>query len=692
MQGKQLFRMTLCGLAASVFSCLAASAPVGAPQSMASPTLLAQAAQSSVTQPVASTPTAQPNSNAQIWNLKNADIRAVIQTVSVLTGKNFIIDPSIHGNVTLVSQKPMTPDEMYQVFLSMLELMHYAAVPSGNITKIVPAMDANALSRQVATATQPGVGDEIVVRVVPVNHVSATELVPVLRPLMSQSSSITAYLPSNALILAGGASNIERLVEVIHQMDAVDTSQIHVVHLEHANAKKIVDIIHSLQSGTASQGGVNNATIVADDDNNSILINANLANQMLMENLIHELDQKGSASDNTTVIRLNYLSAKKFAPILAKVAQGLSASDDKSTGKTVGASDDTSAISVQAEDNNNAVIIHAPKALMDGLKDVVRKLDVRPQEVLVEAVIVKVDENLLSKLGIVWGTSDGNATTSGTTTTASASLASDNTFALKANHGVGFLPDGNLIALLHALKTNGATDVLSTPSVVVLNNDKATISDGQNIGVADRSYQGADATTTGNPAQNTVTPFNQIARQDVALSLNVTPHISPNSMIRMELDQRDDSVAAGSENSSTDNPTLNISKITTSVLVKSGSILVLGGLMSHNQEKTVQKLPILGNLPLIGHLFRYNTNTASKSSLMVFIRPVIMSKQNAQLQTMNRYSYIRHQEIDLATNGIKQVESKPLLPPLDKTPAASLPKPVSTVDLPIPSATKETVH
>lgn len=692
MQGKQLFRITLCGLAASVFSCLAASQPVGMPRAIASPAILAAATQSSpIIQPAA--PIAKEvNSNAQVWNLKNADIRAVIQTVSVLTGKNFIIDPSVHGNVTLVSQKPMTPDEMYQVFLSMLQLMHYAAVSSGNITKIVPAMDANALSRQVATVTQPGVGDEVVVRVVPVNHVSATELVPVLRPLMTQSSSITAYLPSNALILAGDASNIQRLVEVIHQMDAVDTSQIHVVHLKHANAKKIVDIIHSLQSGTVSQGGVNNATIVADDDNNSILINANMANQMLMENLIHELDQKSASSDNTTVIRLNYLSAKKFAPILAKVATGMNASDAKSSGKTADTDDDSSTISVQAEENNNAVIIHAPKALLDGLVAVVHRLDVRPQEVLVEAVIVKVDENLLSKLGIVWGTSDGNASTSGTTTTASASLASDNTFALKANHGVGFLPDGNLIALLHALKTNGATDVLSTPSVVVLNNDKATISDGQNIGVADRSYQGASATTTGNPAQNSVTPFNQISRQDVALSLNVTPHISPNSMIRMELEQRDDTVAASNSDAGTDNPTLNISKIATSVLVKSGSILVLGGLMSHNQEKTVEKLPVLGSLPLIGHLFRYDSNTASKSSLMVFIRPVIMTGQNAQLQTMNRYSYIRHQEIDLATNGLKQVESKPLLPPLSKDPAATLPKPVSTIQLPLPNATTESVH
>src|SRR3990167_9293294 len=329
MSLRRLTQRVMCVLVAMTVSVLAAPQPPTPP-------------------PIQSAPVA--TSGEQVWNLKNADIRAVIQTISILTGKNFIVDPRVRGTVTLVSQKPMSSDELYQVFLSMLQLLQYVAIPSGNIIKIVPAMDANALSRQFATKARPGSGDEIIVRVVPINHVSATELVPVLRPLMSQSGSVTAYLPSNALILAGTASNIKRLVNIIHQMDVVNANQITVMHLHYANAKKVVSIIKALQSGAASQGVASNATLAADEENNSILISANMANQLSMKNLIRELDQQGAGGDDTKVITLNYLSAKKLAPILTKVAQGMNVSEAKATGKAAvtTTSDSGSNVSVQA--------------------------------------------------------------------------------------------------------------------------------------------------------------------------------------------------------------------------------------------------------------------------------------------------------------------------------------------------------
>ncbi|EKD92355.1 MAG: General secretion pathway protein D, partial [uncultured bacterium] len=342
-----------------------------------------------------------------MWNLKNADIRAVIQTIAVLTGKSFIVDPRVQGNVTLISQKPMTPDELYQVFLSMLQILQFAAVPSGNVIKVVPAMNAAALSRQIATNANPGSGDEIVVRVVPVNHVSATELVPVLRPLMSQSGSVTAYMPSNALILAGSASNITRLIKVIRSMDMVNSNQVTVVHLNYANAKNVVSVIQSLQSARRASGGTSNTALAADSDENSILVSANTTNTLIIENLIRQLDRKGSGADDTRVVSLNYLSAKKLAPILAKIAEGINAS--AKTAKGNAASDDSQTndnISVQAESNTNAIIMHASIGVLNGLTSVIRRLDRRPQEVLVEAIIVKVDENLLNKLGIVWGTAN----------------------------------------------------------------------------------------------------------------------------------------------------------------------------------------------------------------------------------------------------------------------------------------------
>lgn len=639
------------------------------------------------------TTTSEPK--GQVWNLKNADIRAVIQTISVLTGKSFLVDPRVQGRVTLISHTPMIPRELYQVFLSMLKSLNFSAVTAGNVIKIVPAEDGVMMSRTVANANNPGTGDEIVVRVVPIEHVSATQLVPVLRPLMSQSATVTAYMPSNSLILAGTASNIKRLMTLIHQMDDANRNQVSVVPLHYADAKKVVSVIQSLQDTARSQGRVANMSLAADEDNNSILISASLANQLMVKNLIKQLDKKGQGGFDTKVIKLNYLTAKKFAPILAKVASGISAeaSEAKGGGKDVLASSTASKVSIQSEDNTNAIIMRGPKPELASLVRVINRLDSRPQEVLVEAIIVRVDENVLDQLGIVWGTTstDSNGNTTGTQgaqgsdgTQGSAS----NTFGVTVgSHGVGLLPGTNLTALIHLLKSNGETDVLSTPSVVVLNNQKAEITDGQNVGLANRSYQGVSPNT--NESGNTVTQaFNTVKRTDVALSLQVTPHVSPNNMIRMALNQQDNTIAQeGGENG--DNPTLNVSKIKTSVLVKSGDVLVLGGLIDNEQAKTKQKLPILGDLPLIGHLFRYNTHQLTKKSLMVFIRPIVMTNGVAKRQTMHRYQFVRQQQIEGQTERLRKSENLSLLPRIKGLPLGpKLPEPVNRIALPIPRSTQ----
>jgi general secretion pathway protein D len=641
------------------------------------------------------------NTGAQIWNLKNADIRAVIQTISILTGKNFVIDPRVQGNITLVSQKPMTPDEMYQVFLSMLQLLQFSAIPSGDVIKIVPSNEANAMTRQIATEDSPGTGEEVVVRVVPVQRVSATELVPVLRPLMPQSGSISAYLPTNSLILAGTASSITRLMAVIEQMDNENANQVSVIHLRYANAKKVVSVIHALKSGNP-QSGTMNVTLVADEEDNSILVNANATNQMLTRQLVKQLDLPGAGGDDTKVVPLNYLSAKKMAPILSKIAGGMDAASSGgivSTGGAAGgaakgaldAASNSGSASIQAEEDNNALIMHAPKAILSSLMRVIHQLDVRPQEVLVEAIIVKVDENLLNQLGIEWGSPNGplgSAISSTTGSTGLASIGADGAFSFKVGkNGVGLLPDGNMMALLHALKSNTSTDVLSTPSIVVLNNDKAKIDDGQNVGVANRSYQNTPPPAGATP--EITNAYNTIERQDVTLSLEVTPHVSPNSMIRLDLLQKDDTIASTS-NADPDNPTLNTSKIKTSVLVKSGDILVLGGLITNEQDKTENKLPILGNIPVLGHLFRYNTHKLDKMSLMVFIRPVVMSKGTDKIQTTNRYGYVRHQQIEMETESVNDYAKMNMLPQLGKRPSVNLPSiPVPTSSLPPPTKTGE---
>lgn len=673
MLGRQLVRFISCASAAIISTCFAVAQPVQISQVPTNP------------QPSSPVNVVQPTQSAQMWNLKDADIRAVIQTISILTGKNFIVDPRVNGKVTLMSQKPMTPDEMYQVFLSMLQLLQYAAIPSGDVIKIVPAMDANAMSSQLATHANPGQGDEIVVRVVPINHVSATELVSVLRPLMTQSGSVTAYLPSNTLILAGTAGNIERLVRIIHQMDSVSSSQISIVHLRYASAQKVVSVIQKLQNGNTSQGNTGHVILAADDEDNTILVNANETNQVLMRNLIHQIDQKGASLDETRVVILNYLTAKKIAPVLAKIAEGISATQSGGKGKAAPATggaatgDENNSISIQSEDNNNAIIMHGSAKMLDNLTRVIHRLDGRPQEVLVEAIIVQVDESLLNKLGIVWGVPD-NSTTGAAA--GSATITKHNIFPFRANpRGIGLLPSGNLTALLHLFKSSGSSDVLSTPSIVVLNNQKASIDDGKNVGMANQSYS-----STVVPATNSIiTPSQQIERRDVTLSLDVTPHVSPNNMIRLALKQQNDALEIGAGTGGVDNPTIDTSKIVTSVLVKSGDILVLGGLINNTQQKTVEKVPILGDLPLLGHLFRYNSHQLEKKSLMVFIRPVIMSKESAIHQTLHRYAYVRQQQINMETEHPPQIKIR-TLPSLAK-PTVQLPQPVSTFQLPMPSTT-----
>lgn len=593
----------------------------------------------------------------QTWNLKDADIRAVIQTVSILTGKNFIIDPRVKGKVTFISQEPMTVPEIYQAFLSMLQVLGYAAVPSGRLTKIIPLVDAKGYGGILATQGHPAQGDQVVVRVIPINHVSASQLVPVIRSMMQPWGMVSAYMPSNSLILVESAANLSRLIAIVSRMDSQNASLTSVVQLRHANAKSLVSILQSLQSGSRSEGRIVNIAMAADEQSNSILLNGNLQNITRMKYLIRKLD-KPIAGSNTLVIHLNYLDAKKLAPVLSKVATGENSEKVKGKSVALGAP----GISVQAEENNNAVILHGSAGVLRSLRKVIRQLDVRPSQVLVEAIIVKVDQTLLNQLGIVWGTvdNDGDSTSVGASTgsnTGGSALSAPNVFAMKVSHGVGFISGGSLGALIHALNSHTSSDILATPSIVVLNNKEALISDGKNIGLVNRQYSSTVAGTN-----NEITPFNTIQRQDVTLSLKVTPQISPNRIIRLKIEQQNNTIDPSSTGD-IENPILDVSKITTNVLVRSGDILVLGGLINNTHVVGQQKIPILGDIPLLGRLFRYNSHQLEKQNLMVFIKPVILNDRlRADRQTRYRYHYMREQELGLQSGRQLHKTDRSILP------------------------------
>ena len=545
----------------------------------------------------------------RLWNLQNADIYSVIEAVSRETQKNFIVDPKVQGNITIVSSQPIDSKGVYQVFLSALQVLGYSAVPYGDMIKIVPDVNAKQMGTPIATNRRPGKGDENVVRIIPVKHVSAIQLVPILRPLMSNFSKISSYNPTNSLIMAGHAKNINRLAKIIRRVDQPDSDTIEIITLQHTNATKITEVLKQLQSADKINGKLTNISIVADDQSNSILLSGNRNERLRMRVIISQLDTAGPQG-NTEVIYLNYLKAKDLAPTLSKIALSAYTNNSvhSSSTRRRNGSSNAKEVSVQAEPNSNAIIVSAPPSLMSTIKNVVHDLDVQPSQVLVEAVIAQVTETQSKDLGIAWGSlpksSSGN-----------------NSVASNFQSGVGIIQAGSIQAVITALSGHGSADILSTPSITVLDNHKAKISVGKDVSVQNRVYAATTDTT-----DNSTTPFATFSYKKVALELNVTPQISPNNSVQLDIKQTNDTLQNPTDVSTT--PTINTNNIETSVRVNSGDILVLGGLISHDLERTDSKIPILGDIPFIGKLFTTKNANTEKKNLMVFLKPIILRDNN----------------------------------------------------------------
>ena len=467
-------------------------------------------------------------------------------------------------------------------------------------------------------------------------------------------------------------------------MDNPNTNETSIVTLQHANAVNIVNTLTNLENSDRALGKIDNFSIAADKVSNSILISGNMQNISMLESLIHQIDEQTNVNSMTDaqVIYLNYLSAKKLAPILTKLLTQ-PATGSNPNGIPQEAPD---SISIQPEpDNDNALLVEAPRHIMSQIINIVKSLDTKPQQVLVEAIIVKLDESLLNQLGVIWGSA--NSSGQSTVTTGGAVSSTDNTAALQLTGGIGFIAGGNLQALAAALYNHGSTNVLSTPTIVVLNGQKATISDGQNIGLVNRQYDNSNASNpnavTGN--QDAGVPFNTIERTDVTLSLTVTPEISPNNMLRLTIKQEDDNVDTSSNPAGSDgNPVIDTSKINTNVLVRSGDILVLGGLTDHSASRTISKIPILGSIPLLGHLFTFDNHSVDKAELMVFLKPVILSNSViSRDETISRYHQARAQQLHAQAEINLSPNDGPILPNVPQA------HPAPIQELPLPASTKQ---
>lgn len=574
-------------------------------------------------------------------NLKDADINVLIETVSELTGKNFIVDPRVKARVTVISARPMSTQEIYQVFLSVLQVHGYATVEVGEITKILPDVTAKQGPGQVVTKTIKG--DELVTRIIQLNHIAATQVVPILRPLIPQQGHLAAYPQTNVIIISDRGANINRLESIIARIDQPNVQDIEVIHLQHASASEVVAILNRLKLGMSEAAqSPNNLTLAADDRTNSILLSGEDQQKVRVRGLIAHLDTPIEGTGNTRVIYLHYADAEAIAPIL----QGVSNMEAGETGSSAGTD-----INIQADKTNNAIIITAPPAQFESLRRVIDKLDVRRAQVLVEAIIAEVSTDLSKDLGVEGFIRPNGDNENGITlsTINPASIASE-TAGLTI--GADNFTSGTRWGLLvRALESDTTTNILSTPTLVTLDNEEAEIVVAQNVPFVTGSY----STETGG-----TDPFQTIERHDVGLKLKITPQINEGNSIQLKIEQESSSI---SESTVASDIITNERRISTSVMIDDREILVLGGLTQDDYRETLSKTPLLGDLPMLGNLFRSSSRSKVKQNLMVFIRPVILRNSvNASLATESKYEFLRARQLEAQTSERGTPRNKHMIP------------------------------
>lgn len=593
---------------------------------------------------------------SRLWNLQDADILSIINEVSLETGKNFVVDPRVTGKITLISSKPIKPKEVYDVFLSVLSLLGYSAIPNGNVIKIVPNMESPEYATRVATQASPGKGDEVVVRVIPLENISANQLIPILRPMLPQWSNISAYTPGNVLILVGRAANLERIVQVINSVDKTADNNIEIVPLRRASASQLANVLNNLQNATKATGEAVPVSIAPDERSNSILLSGNKSARLKMKLLIAQLDNPCAGTQgNTEVIYLRYLQAKNFAPILGKIAQNMMGKDTKdvsvtTTQPSMGLAAVTSTkrepentTNIQAEPTTNSLIITASPSMMTALNSIVAKLDIRPAQVLVEGVIVELNQDDLANFGIQWG-----------------ALTTKETLAFPPGPGfqqygegvVSIIPNMQIQAILSMLRNINNVNILSTPSVVVLDNHKALLDIGQDVPTRTGEY----ATTQ----QGSVAPFNTFSYKKVTLTLEVIPQINLGNSVRLSVKLKNDSLQ-NPDNPGL-NPLINTSEVRNSVIVNSCDVLVLGGLIRNTLTEGVDKIPLLSDIPIAGNLFKHKTRKLEKRNLVIFLKPIILhNEQDAMAITHTKYDLTRNAQIawpeDLSNPGKQKREN-----------------------------------
>ncbi len=615
--------------------------------------------------------TAQQTAQQQVTvNLTDMEINQLINMVSEVTHKTFIVDPRVKGKVTVISNSPIDREQLYEVFLSILSVHGFAAVPSGAVIKIVPESMAKTEDTPVLSPPGSFKGDSIITQVVQLKHVSAPQLIPLLRPLIHQEGHLVAYPNNNTLIMSDRANTVNRVLEIIARIDHPNSREIEIVVLEHASAPEVVRTLSTLEQQTAttagSTGGVTSLpNLVADERTNSILIGGDSDSRLRLRTLIAHLDLPVKSVGNTQVIYLNYAQASN----LVNVLKGVSDTMVQTEGQKTPALKEEVKTNIQADASTNSLVITATPNVLQNLRNVIRQLDVRRAQVLVEAIIAEVATDKIRELGVQWlfyganGTHPGgfsNFDNSGNQiidlATNAYQLSQSNAASLPkitagAALGLGSFGSGalNFATLLQALSADVETNVLSTPTLLTLDNEEAEIVVGQNVPFVTGQY-----TTTG--ANNGVNnPFQTIQRQDVGLKLKVKPQINEGNAVKLQIEQEVSSITPSSV--TTADIVTNKRTIKTTVIIEDGNMVVLGGLIDEDLQQTTQKVPGLGDIPLLGALFRSHHTKKVKRNLMVFLHPVIVREAALERTiSIGKYNDMRAKQLHQRNQNL------PLLP------------------------------
>ena len=611
-------------------------------------------------------------------NLKDTDIQEFIKFVADVTGTTMVVDPNVKGKVRVISSKPVTQSELYDLFLSILDVQGYTAVRSGQVVRIVPSKDARSSPVPLMENQDLLGNDEYVTQVIRLDNISAAKLIPVLRPLVPQQAHMAAYAPSNAIIISDIRSNIGRIVEIIERMDrsAIQTTEI--IRLKYGVSEDVVSMLNTLEKARQGEGAEANKDVilVADKRTNSVVVTADEMSVERIRKLVAYFDSPLEQSGNVRVVYLEYADATETADVLTRVMQNIARLEAGGTQRNGGES------TIEADAGTNSLIITADTDEMAALESVIARLDIRRAQVLIEAIIVEMEMTEGQELGLQWlfandsGLYGGNISNSSAQQRRNAELAGallpDNgsevidtrsvAGALASTPGAtlgwGMVDESlTMTVILNALETQGNANILSTPSLLTLDNEEAFITVGQEVPFVTGSY-----TNTGS-ANGASNPFQTIERQSVGITLKVTPQINEGDSVVLDIVQEVSSISA--QILAASDVITNERKIETKVLANDSDILVLGGLVKDDVQDSTQGIPLLSDIPLLGRLFRNDVVSVTKSNLLVFIRPtIIRDDQDLAGATAEKYRFIRDKQLQRRERGLMFLDdgSLPVLP------------------------------